>query len=97
MTTETILATCITGIFSVWVWNLKHQMRDGDGPLPVGPSPMPSHMDSHHSARLAPVHVAAPAETESTRPSKQHYRRGDGVQTFVIDESEASPVEGGIG
>lgn len=93
MTMDTIFAVCITGILSGWVWNLKHQMRDAHGALPLGQSvvPSPSAAAVHHVS--SPPPPVAPAPTEDPNcPSGRHYRRGDGVQTFVIEESEASPT-----
>jgi hypothetical protein len=47
---EIILACCIIGLFSFWVWNLKHDVEELQKTLSAHPD--------HEKARIVPEHAA---------------------------------------
>ncbi len=88
---NTLLASCITAIFSVWVWSLKHQMAQF-APL-VATTGQGRHLpdDAHHAvSRPHPLphpHAvkAHPEQQEEDVIAPSVRRNDDGVPVWKID------------
>lgn len=81
--TDAILAMSIAGIFTGWIWTLKHELTALHTQLPAGIGPQPE----RHEPVIVRQHPAHKAE-HAVRPAHPTARRSsDGVRMFVISET----------
>jgi hypothetical protein len=88
---EAIYASLIIMIFSAWIWDLKHQVKDlRDVVLPEEEEPevRTAHIVSHSAVPQRLMHTAKfaeqPAHAGPARAGRP-VRRDNGVATWVID------------
>jgi hypothetical protein len=84
---DTLLATCITMIFSGWVWNLKQEVSDLRSQVlahPGEPAAVRFCREAHAEATAG--HATAPEEEKRAHAGSDHKRREDGVPIWIIRE-----------